>query len=387
MLSGAPVSGAPLSAVDAGTGTAPLVFKRLAAGRNPRLVLDPGGGCLRQELQLFHFADSGLHRRAQSELFNNANVTPETDDTERRIEDAFVTTDRRVSVVYSERDPGLGTLQLLRIDSTPYPAAKAPPGAPRFTMNSPSYLTFERGGHWNNPLNFTTVEDRSLQVAVTTGTVHAVELQCANVFPSGYHPPIWVEQVQEVNAGGAVMPPGSPADFVISLAHGDGVMQPCAFRARCRDDSDPANPCYSAWRYYLAGYHDPYNPNVPDPIFTMVISYGVDPLNANDVIVCHPPDYAEIGKGGAIVHMIYDAFVHGDLLGTCVRAKGRRPSSAFLIVHDWTFLLASHTPVKFEDENGRTFALTIKGLLCNSAGEGNVTLPTNFADQQPLDFE
>lgn len=385
MLSGFPVSGAPISGLgEAGT-LYPL--ERLCPGRNPRLVLDPDGGCLRQELHLFHLVEGGgLRRRSESGQFNTPHFTPETADDELRIEDAFRTSDRRVSVIYSERDALAGTLALKRIDSTPWPPFKAPPTAPRFTFTNPAWLPFYTGGLWWNPEGGAIVETATIEVTVGSGTVHAVELETSPIFPSGFEP-VWPDHY-EFTVGGTPLGPGFPAHFDIDLAHGGGTMNPCAFRARCRDDSDPLNPCYSPWRYYLAGYRRPKHPTLP-PEQTVVLSYNPapdDPLF--NIIVCHPPDFTE-GAGGQSVSMIYEEFFSPGvrLSSTCVEVYGYTPTgSPFLIRHDWLFLLRSHMPVSFQDETGRRFNFTLAGLVSADAGEG-APIFSGSTQQQPLDFE
>lgn len=383
MLSGSPIAGAPLSSLGDG-GAVLLPFVKLAPGRNPRLVLDPQGGCLRQELHLFHFVDGqGLRRRSDSELFAQPNFTAETDDAELRIEDAFRTTDRRVSVVYSERDAGAGTLALKRIDSTQYPPEKDPPPAPRFVFNNPAFIPFYRGGLWWQPDDVAVVEDTAIAVVVQSGTAHAVELECSNLFPFGFQPPIWNVQVQEFNLGGALIPNGLQCGFPIELTHGAGSFAPCSFRARARDDSDPLNPCYSPWRYYLAGYWRPLHPAFPD--LTCASSYELFGLDAQ---VCHLPDFTEVA-GGRSVAMVYEEYFRaGERVSpTCIFVEGYSPSATpFLVVHDWLFTLRGEMAVAFQDETGRRISLNLESIISASCGEGTAPF-TGDPDQNPLDFE
>lgn len=383
-ISDLPISDAAISD-DPIAGT--VAFRRLGPGRNPRLLLDFGGGCLRQDVQLFHFLDTaGLYRRAEPDQFNTPYLTVETDDDELRLEAAVRTTDRRISLLYSERDVMAGTLALKRIDSTPYPVKKLPPAAPRFVFNNLAYFPFETGSLFNSPAG-TVTQARQIQVvAGASGTIHGIELECASYYPSGYIPTTWVDQIQDYTPGG-VIAHGQPVQFPISLTHGGGVMAPLAYRARCRDDSDPLNPCYSLWRYYLVGYWDPADP--PGPINGAVASYTtLSPLSP-DVCVCPTPPSSYV-KGGRTVRMETEQYYIGAMGsglcggGTCVQATAFPTAGG--PIHHWLYRRRSYTSIIFTDENLRVFAFPLLGLESSSSGEGAPVVSLGSA-QFPLDFE
>lgn len=369
-FSSAPFSAVPFSALDSeSTGK---TFRLLAPGRNPRLILDFGGGCLRRELQLFAMEPgAGMQRRPELQRFNTRIATPLEDETNLAIENVIRSVDRRVTVLYSVRDPDAGTYELKRLDSIPYPFYKEPPSAPSFLFSNPASLTFDRGGLWADGGGVT--ETRSLLCTVgAIGTTHAVELQCSSYFPFGYEPE-FPDQHLEYNAGGAVLGPGTVAGFDVELTHGGGLMSPCAFRIRSRDDTDPEAPCYSTWRYYLAGYYDP-TMDGPD----------VTPSDF-DVVVCNPADYSAFA-GGSVVRMVYDTFFIGTRLSAnCVLAAARFPSGVFTVFHDWTTTGRGKMNVRFQDEDGQGFNFELLSILSTSSGEGAATVSLPL-DQVPLQF-
>lgn len=350
-------------------------FRLLGPGRTPRLLLDFGGGCFPPHLQLFYLEEGGgLRRRSEASRFEDVETTPLEDDEHLAIETVIRTQDRRVAVLYSARDPIEGTYELRRLDSVPFPAAKTPPEAPRFIFTNSAYLPFYLGSPWRD-VPSPTVNDVTIAVSVQGGTVHAVELECSSEFPTGYHPD-FAEQVQEYNSGGAVLGEGHVASFTVSLTHGGGVMSPCAFRARCRDDTDPEVPCYSKWRYYLAGYYDP----TTDPV-TDVTPVGIDAQ------VCYPASY-QVVAGGRDIQMTYEAWFVGERINSnCFMAAGRLAAGGiFTIVHDWTVIARAYMSVEFMDENLERFAFTLISIESYSTGEGNATV-TAPQTQVPWDFE
>ncbi len=375
MFSGAPFSTVPFSALE--DAAAPVGNLRLLApGRSPRLILDFGGACLRPELQLFHvLAGSGIMRRGEESRFETPEATPETDDVGIQLEDAVRTSDRRVSVLYSDRSSGPGTYELKRIDSVPFPAEKIPPPAPRFVFTNPASLGFYLGGPWHDQ-GITSTDERTLGVQVPlTGTVHAIELQCRTTYPTGYVPS-WPEQNQTYEPGG-VLPPGIEVAFSINLTHGGHTMSPVAFRARARDDTDPLNPCYSAWRYYLAGYYDPTLAafDTYTPVGTAVdITYSTDQI---------------LMAGGSFVQLTWEAFFVGTRLSsTSFRAVGRASvGGPFSIFHDWITTVRAYMPVEFQDENGRYLNFTLISQPSADAGEGNAPYTGQPLTQIPWDFE
>jgi F5/8 type C domain-containing protein len=228
-------------------------------GRTPRCVLDlfpespdPDVCPPDVNVQVLYFEpDEFLTRLQQDDLFAVKYVTEVATLPTRYLEELFPTDGRRLGAYWVEHNELAGTYAENIHWSLPYPdGALHEPVFEGVTFD----LVWLRGEPWRNPSGSTTTDVYFWRVK-TRDPCDAIEIQCANTFPSGFQPHtggIWTEQVTDSIAEG--YPSLDAEDFVdfnITVDHGFGTMTPIAFRARTRKTVASVT-CYSPWRYYFA---------------------------------------------------------------------------------------------------------------------------------------
>lgn len=242
------VGGGPTVSVRYWTGTA-YSEKVFGAGRTPRAVTDwfptrvAGNVCPPDvDVQVFWLKDGqGMQRRSSADVYNADNATPLTSSSWNRLHQAFRTEDRRVSVMYSQRNVVTGRYLFRRVDSKVYPDSKL--RRPLFiATNGLGTDLFVNGGEaWRGA---PATQDWYLRCQ-TQDAADAIEVGASIYYPSGNNPP-FDQQEQELTVVNA----GDFDDAVFSITHGGGAMSLTAFRARARRTVAGVT-CYSPWRYML----------------------------------------------------------------------------------------------------------------------------------------
>jgi hypothetical protein len=361
----------------------PYTLEMLEPGVSPRVVRDFETLCFPGPwVQLFYGqTGAGTVRRDEDERFRTVHNTTLTDNNvHRRLEEAFRTTDRRLTVLHSIHDPVHGTYALQRLNTGKYTDKIPRPLRPNFVPNvgNVSDLYWLGGFFWRNPMNATPTNSLQLTVRASEA-VTAMQVAALNSYPGGYRP-VFDQQVQEYAPGGGIASGGSHT-FNFNVVHGGLTMKPCTFRARTR-----IGTCYGPWRYFIAAFQGD-----PDAawaeVHTSLVNCG------RDVFVQLPPPGTLIYPfryGGhhpspcdseAPPHVGPNDFLEG----------GYTESSVFLIKHQWTVAVRSQIGISFEDENGdvHTFvqygAIFIDGGEAPGGGVGNVFLATH-GPQLPEQF-
>lgn len=197
------------------------------------------------DVQLFYNkTGAGIKRRDSVDDFNTDYDTPLGWSTNRRVEEAFKTTDRRVGIVVSRRIPSTGRYVLEPLHSTPYTDALL--HRPTFLpWSSPSLDLFQSGeSGWYSPFPGTETNNWNLRVG-TTDACDAIEVAASGGIPLGSLP-AFDQQEQESGAKSA----GGFHDFQFSITHGGYSMSLRSFRARIRRTVGEIT-CYSPWRYMV----------------------------------------------------------------------------------------------------------------------------------------
>lgn len=242
-------------------------WKNVGTGRSPRVVCDnfpttvagPNVCPPEIDVQLFYIKSTGaLVRIEQSSGFSTEVATPAPASSFTKIHRAFRTVDRRVSVLYSQRDLVTGRYAYKRLDSKPYNDSLLL--RPSF-INSPSpFNDLMQTAHlaWSDPVDQLTTDNWSLRVS-TSQTVDAIELQARSRYPDGALP-TWTDYTDSYAPGGGIGA-GFFADFSVPLTHGwdadrdfspteMAYMSLVAFRARTMKVVLGVT-CYSPWRYLI----------------------------------------------------------------------------------------------------------------------------------------
>lgn len=243
-------------------------WTNIGDGRCPRLIDDEFPSQLASgtavcppvvDTHLFYLkSGAGMVRRCWSDLFNADLDTVVTYNSGRRLEAVVKSTDRRITVVGSDRNIVTGRRSLFRADSRIFPDALL--HRPSFTAwSSPFNDLYRNDNAWNDPPSALITEDWHLRV-VTPDACDAIEVVAfgtpAAPFPTGLEP-VWDIQPQENTSG---FSPGGFADFDFAITHGHGQMSPCCFRARIRKTVSSVT-CYSPWRYMVVPVAYPHEPD------------------------------------------------------------------------------------------------------------------------------
>lgn len=228
-------------------------------GRTPRCVLDlfpvtVGGTNVcppDADVQVFYMKPgTGMVRREQSTAYGTEYPGALADSTKVYLERAYRTTDRRVSVSYSQRNTVTGRYQLSRVNSKRYrdsllsrPSFIPQVGGPAFDLTQSGEQAF------STPTSSTTTDTWQLGVQVVEAC-DAVEVEGRADYPTGVNPAFTDYQAEFTGDYGAGFPAAGWHYFAVSLTHGNGTCSLKAFRVRARKTVGPST-CYSPWRYMV----------------------------------------------------------------------------------------------------------------------------------------
>lgn len=195
-------------------------------------------------VQVFHVKDGvGVVRRESSDDFVTTYPSVMATSKDVKLQLAFRTTDRRISVLFGLRNRKTGRWQHQRLDSVPYSDS---------LIRRPNFVNWtDPGGDVMRALGVAAWSD-----AVTTGEYilrvqtqdecDAIEVAASADYPFGSEPP-FDQQAQEVGGGFIA---GGFHDFSFEITHGGGNCSLVAFRARVRRTVGEIT-CYSPWRYTI----------------------------------------------------------------------------------------------------------------------------------------
>lgn len=362
-----------------------FVFEDLGAGRTPRAVLDYMGGCGPvPDVQVFFMKTNvGLVRLDEVDEFAVEYSTPLGYNRRYFVEEAGVSEDHRVYVIYSVHDENAGTYELKRLNSKVYGLQR-----PDF-FNQPvpveSDMYRQEGIYYRSPQHTTTVQTLSIAVK-TLDPVDAIEINAINEVPSGFHP-VWNVQNQEW-----APPGGLDAEdgiiFSFTVAHGNGGMQPTAFRARTRTTLAGGRICYSRWRYFIPGYMSP-------------VDYELTSASINcdhDIEVGYPNFlHSESGERNDLMHVAISRYFReqvpcegggggGSVQPPSFIEGGWQPFPP-LWRQDWSLQIRAVIPISFIDENDELIGYEILGGVSQSfsggAGGPAYEFPENQQGQYP----
>ena len=115
-----------------------FVFEKIADGWSPRILLDDPENAEESDVLVFYCDDEGVHWRAQREVFGTPYLIPnefwstvegeivELDPSCTRLQDAALSTGRRLVLLADEHDDENGTYRLLVRETAPYPVYMEP---------------------------------------------------------------------------------------------------------------------------------------------------------------------------------------------------------------------------------------------------------------------
>jgi len=230
-------------------------WQNLGAGRSPRCCSDyfpttvgPHVCPPEIDVQAVYLTTSGMVRLQESDRYTVEYPTVLTGSPLRRLQKLFRTTDRRVSVVYGQRNLTTGRWLLGRVDSIPYNDSLL--RRPVFKNWSDPAFDIMRGlgsaGYWMH----VGLETDGFALRVETqDACDAIEVAASATYPSGgLHP--FDQQEQEADGGGSGYSAGGSHDFSFDITYGNGSVSLVAFRARTRRTIADIT-CYSPWRYVI----------------------------------------------------------------------------------------------------------------------------------------
>jgi hypothetical protein len=223
----------------------------LGAGRSPRVVSDyfpaqVGGTNVCPpsiEVQLFWLKDGqGMKRRSSGDNYGTDYATVLAHSAYNRLHQAVRTEDRRISVMYSQRNLATGRYQFRRVDSKTFPdsALRRPLFINSNVTGFDLYTTGEEMWYRDgDPVNTWYLRVQTQDAA------DEIEVAAAPDYPSGLLPPfnLQVQTASVVNAGDF-------QTFAFTINHGAGYSDLMAFRARVKRTVG-GNTCYSPWRYLV----------------------------------------------------------------------------------------------------------------------------------------
>lgn len=239
-------------------------WQNLGAGRSPRCCSDyfpttvgPHVCPPEIDVQAVYLTASGMVRLQESDRYTVAYPTVLTGSPLRHLHKMFRTTDRRVSVVYGQRNLTTGRWLLGRVDSLPYNDSLL--RRPVFQNWTDPAFDVMRGlggvGVWLYPGTATSEFVLGVQ---TQDDCDAIEVAASAIYPSGgLHP--FDQQEQESVGGGSGFSAGGQVYFAFDITYGSGSISLVAFRARTRRTIGDVT-CYSPWRYVI----------IPPAIYTTI---------------------------------------------------------------------------------------------------------------------
>lgn len=228
-------------------------WENKGSGRTPRCCLDyfpttVGPHVCPPEIDVqvvYMKPGTGMVRLEQSTYYSTEYPTVLSDSSFRYLHQFYRTEDRRLSVLYYQRDLSTGRYLPGRVDSVPYnDSLLRRPNL--INWSDPGFDVMRGLGEAWNSVGVQT-DDYFLRVQ-TQDDCDAIEVAASVGYPSGaLHP--FDQQVQEEAPGGG-WTAGSTHDFAFSITYGNGAVSLVAFRARTRRTIGEIT-CYSPWRYTI----------------------------------------------------------------------------------------------------------------------------------------
>lgn len=286
-------------------------WKNVGTGRTPRCVCDcfpttvAGVNVCPPDIDvhLFYVKSTGaVVRIEQSSGYATEVATPIPSSSFVRLQKAFRTDDRRVSLLYDQHNIVTGRHQLRRVDSVIYRDSLLT--RPTFENYSSPFNDVMQAGYlaWSTPDDSLTTDNWHVRVS-TSQQVDAIELETRKWFPYGSGDgAIWDPHSEYAPGGG--IGPGFFADFSVAIHHGfnneltKGWMDPCSFRARTRKVVDEQT-CYSPWRYTIVA-----------PSYPLVGGRAtMDPQYFDDLVHCDRDAHLDLPN--RVAHYMRSGLVEG----------------------------------------------------------------------------